>query len=87
MSSLAILTAPVFEISCGKQTDKQARTRPPDYGRRGQRLYDVMSTLFSDWLERYNKSTTSRTQAPPVRFVVDLLEAFDLSTTNPQQIE
>ena len=43
-----------------------------------------MSTLFRDWLEGYNKSTTSRTQTPPIRFVVDFLEAFDLSTTNPQ---
>ena len=42
---------------------------------------------LSDWLRRYNKSTTNRIQTPLLRFVVDLLWTRICCTTNPQQIE
>ena len=42
---------------------------------------------LSDWLRRYNKSTTNRIQTPLLRFVVDLLWTRNCCTTNPQQIE
>ena len=39
---------------------------------------------LSDWLRRYNKSTTNRIQTPLLRFVVDLLYnlLYNKSTTN-----
>jgi len=42
---------------------------------------------LSDWLRRYNKSTTNRIQTPLLRFVVDLLWTRNCCTTNPQHVE
>jgi len=42
---------------------------------------------LSDWLRRYNKSTTNRIQTPLLRFVVDLLWTRNCCTTNPQHLD
>ena len=53
--------------------------------------YRILPAHVAQWSKHTgamcSKAWRVYTQTPPIRFVVDLLEAFDLSTTNPQHLD